>query len=106
MKIQMVLGEVGENSDIPFESAGPLLRKSMRGSFHGGSFATGVDHLRKQILQIERFRSGARGGQNALTNFVPDCSNQSAAQSGLFTDMLDKKRRCCLPVSPGNGSEF
>ena len=59
VKIEMVLGEIGEDRDIPFESARPVLRERVRGNFHGRGFASRVRDLREQLLKIERLRRGA-----------------------------------------------
>ena len=51
--IQMVLREISEDSDVPFEPTRAVLRERMRGNFHRGSPTTRVNDLRQQLLQIE-----------------------------------------------------
>ena len=70
VKIEMVLGQVGEDGDVPFQSPRPLLRERVRRNLHRRGFASGIGDLREQFLHIERFGRGANGGQNALTDFV------------------------------------
>ena len=83
VKIEMVLGQIGEDGDVPFEAAYPFLRERVRGDFHRGGFASGVDDLREQLLQIERFGRRADGGQNALADFVTNRADADRNASRL-----------------------
>ena len=89
VKIEMVLGQVGENRDVPFESAGAILRERVRGDFHGRGFAAGIGHLREQFLKVERLRRGAGRRQNAIADFVANGPDQSAAQPGGFANVFE-----------------
>ena len=51
--IEMVLGEIGEHGDIPFESTGSFLRQGVRRNFHRGGAASGIRDLSKKFLKIE-----------------------------------------------------
>ena len=50
MKIEMVLCEISEHGDVPFEAACALLGQRVRRDFHCRRFATGIGHLRQQFL--------------------------------------------------------
>ena len=89
MKIEMVLGQVGKNDDVPFDSPCPFLGQRVGGDFHGGGATTGIYDLSEQLLYIERLRGGTRRRNHALANFVLDRANQSGAQSRFFTNVLD-----------------
>ena len=92
MKIEMVLGQVGEDGDVPFESAGAFLREGVRGDFHHRRFATGVRHLGEQFLKVERLGRRAHGRQNALADFIADGADQPTAQPGIFANVFDAGR--------------
>ena len=62
VKIEMVLGQIGEDGDVPLDPASPLLRDRVRRDFHRRRFAAGVHDLREQLLQLERKWRGANGG--------------------------------------------
>ena len=106
VKIEMVLGQIGEDGDVPFDSAGSFLGERVRRDFHRGGAASGVDDLREQFLDIERFRRGADRRQNAIANFVLHSAEQSAAHPGLFANVFDEKRRRGFPIRAGNRGHF
>ena len=91
VKIEMVLRQVRENGDVPFDAACPFLGQRMRRDFHGGSATAGIDNLGEQLLHVERFRGRAGGWNNALANLVLDGADQSTTQSRLFANVFDQK---------------
>ena len=46
VKVEMILRKIGENRDIPLDSAGPFLRQRMRRNFHRSGTPSGVNDLR------------------------------------------------------------
>ena len=50
VKIEMVLGEIREHGNIPFEAACAFLRQRVRRDFHCRRTATGIRDLRQQLL--------------------------------------------------------
>ncbi len=106
VKIEMVLGQVREDRDVPFEAARAVLRKRVRGNFHRRRFAAGVHHLREQFLQFERLRRRADSRQNALADFVAHGADEAAAQPGVLADVLEQKRRGRFAVRAGHGGHL
>ena len=85
----MVLGQISEDGDVPLDPTGALLGERVGRDFHGRTPASGVRDLGKQFLKVERFGGSARGGQDALADFVTNGPEQAAAHSGFLANMLD-----------------
>ena len=78
----------------------------MRRDFHRGGAATGVDDLREQFLNVERFGRGSDRGQNPIADFVLHGAEQSTAHPGLFANVFDKKCRRRFPIGAGDRGHF
>ncbi len=106
VKIEMVLGQVGEDGDIPFEPARSVLRDGVRRHFHRGGLATRVHHLREEFLDIERLRRRADRRQNAIADFIANGPEQSAAQARFLANVFEQERRGGLAVGPGDRGQL
>ena len=106
MKIEVVLGQIGEDGDVPFDSAGSFLGQRVRRDFHRGGAATGVDDLREQFLNVERFGRGSDRRQNTIADFVLHGAEQSTAHPGLFANVFDEKCRRRFPIGAGDRGHF
>ena len=106
VKIEMVLGEVGEDRDVPFEATNPVLRERVRRDLHRGGLAASVDHLREQFLNFERLGRCPNRGQNPVHDFVAHRPEQSATHARFLTNMFDQERRGRLAVRAGHRGEF
>ena len=106
VKIEMVLRQIGENDDVPFDSAGPFLGKRVRRNLHGGGATAGIYDLREQLLHIERFRGRPGGGNHPLANLVLNRADQSRAQAGFLANVFDQKCRRCFAVGSSHACHF
>ncbi|MEY2556568.1 MAG: hypothetical protein QOF93_1712 [Verrucomicrobiota bacterium] len=60
----------------------------------------------KQFLKVERFGSCARGGQNALADFVANSPEQAASHSRFLANVLDQESGRRFAVGAGDSGEF
>ena len=100
--IQMVAGQIGENSDRIREAPDPFLRQGMRGDFHHHTRATRIDGLSEVRPQIKRLRSRIERRQGAVTNSVLDSSEEAGADSGGAQNTVHQKGCRSLSVRPGD----
>jgi hypothetical protein len=75
VKIEMVLGKICKDGNVPFQAARAILRKRVGRDFHCGRLTTRIGDLRQQLLQIQRLRRGADGRQKPLANLVAHSSD-------------------------------
>ena len=106
VKIEMVLSQVGEDGDVPFESAGAILREGVGRHFHGRRFAARVCDLREQFLDVERLRRRANRRQNAIADFIANGPEQATAQARFLTNVFEQERRRGLAIGPGDRGHF
>ena len=104
MEVQMVLGQVGKNTDLIVHAVYPVQVKRMRGSLHHHVRTAGVAHLTKQALQLKRLRRRAFRRQNLLPDHIligPDQAHLGPQR--LLQNGLEQVCGRGFPVGAGHG---
>ena len=78
MIIQMIAGEVREQSTCKLQSANTLLCDSVAGTLHEGVVATGIDHSCQQTVELNGVGCGVRSGHRLVLDIVADGGEQTA----------------------------
>jgi len=102
----VILGQIGEDGDVPFDSAGSFLGQRVRRDLHRGGAATGVDDLREQFLNVERFRRGSNRRQ--MRSPISYCTVPSSPQRipALSQMCLMRNVVVVFPIRAGDRGHF
>ena len=88
MIVQMVAGEVGEESACEVQSADAVLGNGVAGAFHEGILAAGLHHTGQQGVQLYGVGGGVAGGHRLALNIVAHRRQQAAAVSQLAEHII------------------
>jgi hypothetical protein len=105
MEVQVVLGEVREDRDVPVDRVGAPELEGVAGDLHRARAVATVEHLGERRLQIDRL--GRRALGRALVPADPrgDRAEQPGLQPSGLEQRADDEARRGLAVGPGDADD-
>ena len=105
MKIQVVACQVGEDGGVEIETVDAAQGECVRRDLHGDVSAAGAFQPGEQTQEIERFRGGIDGFEDAAGQMVFDCPDHGGGLAGRAEHRIDEVGGGGLAVGPGDAGE-
>ena len=106
VEVQMVMGDVAEDSSGKAQSGHTMLAKCVRTHLHKAVFAMTVHHLREQLVEFHSVGSGVRGRDLLIPDFIHYRGEQTCLVTGRHEQTVQKRHCRGLAVGTGNADQF
>lgn len=101
MEVQMVLGQIGENTHGVVHTVYPVQSQGMGRDFHYHVGAPCFPHPGKEALELKGLRCGALRGQHLLADHILICADQADfCTNGLLQNCLEEVGGAGLSIGP------
>src|ERR1035438_8408248 len=105
MEIQVVAREIGEDGRVESQAVNAAQRQGVRRHFHDCMRAARGFQFCEETVQVERFRRGVDGRQDAPGQMVLDGPDQRGGFAGGAQNGIDQIRRGGFAVGAGDAGE-
>ena len=102
VKVEVILGEVGEHRHVELQLVHPVERQRVRGHLHRHAADPGGTHLGQHRLELQRLRRRLIGHAGLGADHVLDRADDSGAQPPRAQERVHQVRRGGLAVGAGD----
>ena len=106
VEIQMVVGDVAENTAGECQTLNAVLANGVGADLHEAVLAARFHHTGKQSVQFQRIRSGVSGSHLLVTDAVHDGGQKTRLATEAHEKTVQQRHRGGLAVGAGDADEF